>query len=227
MIGSYLRLIALATGFQKGVKSGHHAHELTSIAMESMDAACAVIRITIDQLAPSEHFIDAIDSNFLYVSFSSAYLLNVSGERVFMVFACLLTGRLVQLLRPRFSGYLDLGTKEVILQNVSRVIEILNNHGGSVAQSYAKFLKRLYVPFFFISVCICAKRLHRRMKQSGQDGLSNSQSISRRRSKPIAQHGHGLCYFPYLASGSDELSASVLSWSASGNGLLLEHEYVW
>jgi len=226
MIGSYLRLIALATGFQKGVKSGHHAHELTSIAMESVDAACAVIRITIDQLAPSEHFIDAIDSNFLYVSFSSAYLLNVSGKRVFVVFACLLTGRLVQLLRPRFSGYLDLGTKEVILQNVSRVIEILNDHGGSVAQSYAKFLKRLYVPFS-LYLYICAKRSHRRMKQSGQDGLPNSQSITRRRSKPIAQHGHGLCYLPYLASGSDELSASVLSWSASGNGLLLEHEYVW
>lgn len=74
-ITAYLRLVILADGFQQATKKGLGRD--SDILTLAIDAARTVIDIVINKLFPTGHLRYAMDANFLYVSFASAFLLNV------------------------------------------------------------------------------------------------------------------------------------------------------
>ncbi|KAJ3726150.1 fungal-specific transcription factor domain-containing protein [Lentinula raphanica] len=126
MITAYLRLVVLATGFQDAFKSGLSRD--SGILKRSIDAARTVIQIMVERLYPTGHLKYAMEANFLYVSFSAAYLLN--------------------LLRPKLLPLLDEHTHEEIILTVERLISVLGSEdvaldGRHTPALYSRFLVNL------------------------------------------------------------------------------------
>ncbi|KAJ7470689.1 fungal-specific transcription factor domain-containing protein, partial [Mycena latifolia] len=123
MIAAYLRLVILADGFQYAVKKGLSSD--SDILRLSVDAAQTVIQIALDRLYPSGHLRYAMDANFLYVSFASAFLVN--------------------LLRPKFLPLVKEDTQQNIVRLVSRLINVLRSDsvaldGRHCPALYSRFL---------------------------------------------------------------------------------------
>jgi len=126
MITAYLRLVILATGFQCAFKSGISRE--SGILKRSIDAARTVIQIMVDRLAPTGNLRYAMEANFLYVSFSAAYLLN--------------------LLRPKLLPLIDENTQKEIIVTVKRLIDVLGSKdvaldGRHTPALYSRFLINL------------------------------------------------------------------------------------
>ncbi|KAJ4480604.1 fungal-specific transcription factor domain-containing protein [Lentinula edodes] len=126
MITAYLRLVVLATGFQDAFKSGISRE--SGVLRRSIDAARTVIQIMVDRLYPTGYLKYAMEANFLYVSFSAAYLLN--------------------LLRPKLLPLIDENLQEEIILTVKRLIHVLGSEdvaldGRHTPALYSKFLVNL------------------------------------------------------------------------------------
>ncbi|KAJ3786797.1 fungal-specific transcription factor domain-containing protein [Lentinula aff. detonsa] len=126
MITAYLRLVVLATGFQDAFKLGLSRD--SDILRRSIDAARTVIQIMVERLYQTGYLKYAMDANFLYVSFSAAYLLN--------------------LLRPKLLPLLDENTHEEIIRTVERLINVLRSEdvaldGRHTPALYSRFLINL------------------------------------------------------------------------------------
>ncbi|KAF9069929.1 fungal-specific transcription factor domain-containing protein [Rhodocollybia butyracea] len=126
MITAYLRLVVLAAGFQHAFKSG--ISRKSDILRRSIDAAMTVIQIMVERLFPTGHLKYAMEANFLYVSFSAAYLLN--------------------LLRPKLLPLLDENTHQEIIVTVTRLIEVLGSKEVAMDERhtpalYSRFLVNL------------------------------------------------------------------------------------
>jgi hypothetical protein len=74
-ITAYLRLVILADGFQHATKRGLSRD--SDILRLSIDAARTVIQIALDRLYPTGNLKFAMEANWLYISFASAFLVNV------------------------------------------------------------------------------------------------------------------------------------------------------
>ncbi|KAF5391352.1 hypothetical protein D9757_002023 [Collybiopsis confluens] len=125
-ITSYLRLVILAVGFQHTFKSG--ISRQSGVLKNSIEAAMTVIQIMVERLYPTGHLKYAMEANFLYVSFSAAYLLN--------------------LIRPKLLPLLDENTQEEITLTVKRLIEVLGSSdvaldGRHTPAVYSRFLVNL------------------------------------------------------------------------------------
>ncbi|KAJ4488126.1 fungal-specific transcription factor domain-containing protein [Lentinula aciculospora] len=126
MITAYLRLVILAAGFQDAFKSGISRE--SGIHKRSIDAARTVIEIMVERLYPTGYLKYAMEANFLYVSFSAAYLLN--------------------LLRPKLLPLLDENTQAEIVLTVERLIGVLGSEdvaldGRHTPALYSRFLVNL------------------------------------------------------------------------------------
>ncbi|KAJ6596817.1 fungal-specific transcription factor domain-containing protein [Mycena vulgaris] len=126
MITAYLRLVILADGFQHATKQGLSRD--SDILRLSVDAAQTVIQIALDRLYPTGNLRYAMDANFLYVSFASAFLVN--------------------LLRPKFLPLLKEDTQQNIVRLVSRLIDVLGSDGVALD---GRHTPALYSPVPFLS----------------------------------------------------------------------------
>ena len=72
---AYLRLVVLLAGFQK--MRLEDLSRGSEILIKSVDAARTVIQIANERLYPSGYLRYAMESNFLYMSFAAAFLINV------------------------------------------------------------------------------------------------------------------------------------------------------
>jgi hypothetical protein len=79
MITAYLRLVILADGFQHATKRGLSRD--SDILRLSIDAARTVIQIALNRLYPTGNLKFAMEANWLYISFASAFLVNVRALR--------------------------------------------------------------------------------------------------------------------------------------------------
>jgi len=77
-IASYLRLVVLAIGFQSTANTQGGLCRDSVILLKSIHTAREVIQIMVEHLYPTGNLRFAMDSNFLYVSFAAAFLINVS-----------------------------------------------------------------------------------------------------------------------------------------------------
>jgi len=130
MITAYLRLVILADGFQHATKNGLSRD--SDILRLSIDAAQTVIHIALDKLYPTGNLRYAMDANFLYVSFASAFLIN--------------------LLRPRFLPLVKEDTQRDIVRLVSRLINVLGSDsvaldGRHTPALYSRFLSSLLAKY--------------------------------------------------------------------------------
>ncbi|KIK59748.1 hypothetical protein GYMLUDRAFT_44187 [Collybiopsis luxurians FD-317 M1] len=130
MITAYLRLVILAVGFQQAFKSG--ISRQSEVLKHSIEAAMTVIQIMVERLYPTGHLKYAMEANFLYVSFSAAYLLN--------------------LLRPKLLPLLDENTQEDIIFTVKRLIDVLGStdvalDGRHTPALYSRFLIGLILKY--------------------------------------------------------------------------------
>ncbi|KAK7014927.1 rab-GAP TBC domain-containing protein [Favolaschia claudopus] len=75
MITAYLRLVVLADGFQRITREDLSRD--SDILRLSIDAARAVIHIALNRLYPTGHLRFAMEANWLYISFASAFLQDI------------------------------------------------------------------------------------------------------------------------------------------------------
>ncbi|KAJ7452500.1 fungal-specific transcription factor domain-containing protein [Mycena galericulata] len=130
MIVAYLRLVILADAFQRTTKKGLSRD--SDILLLSIDAARTVIQIALDKLYPTGNLRYAMDTNFLYVSFASAFLVN--------------------LLRPRFLPLVKEETQREIVRLVTRLIDVLGSDGVALdgrhtPALYSRFLSSLLAKY--------------------------------------------------------------------------------
>ncbi|KAJ7046707.1 hypothetical protein C8F04DRAFT_206845 [Mycena alexandri] len=126
MITAYLRLLILADGFQHATKRGLSRD--SDILRLSIDAARTVIQIALDRLYPTGNLKFAMEANWVYISFASAFLVN--------------------LLRPRFLPLLREDTQQDIVRLVTRLISVLASadvalDGRHTPALYSRFLSSL------------------------------------------------------------------------------------
>ncbi|KAJ7774748.1 fungal-specific transcription factor domain-containing protein [Mycena metata] len=126
MITAYLRLLILADGFQHATKQGLSRD--SDILRLSIDAARTVIQIALDRLYPTGNLKFAMEANWVYISFASAFLVN--------------------LLRPRFLPLLREDTQQDIVRLVTRLINVLASadvalDGRHTPALYSRFLSSL------------------------------------------------------------------------------------
>ncbi|KAJ7940711.1 fungal-specific transcription factor domain-containing protein [Mycena leptocephala] len=130
MITAYLRLVILADGFQHATKRGLSRD--SDILRLSIDAARTVIQIALDRLYPTGNLKFAMEANWLYISFASAFLVN--------------------LLRPRFLPLLKADTQQDIVRLVGRLIDVLGSDsvaldGRHTPALYSRFLSSLLAKY--------------------------------------------------------------------------------
>ncbi|KAJ7632544.1 fungal-specific transcription factor domain-containing protein [Roridomyces roridus] len=128
MITAYLRLVILAHAFQYAIKKGLSRN--SEILVLSMEAARKVIYIVLDKLHPTGNLRHAMDANFVYVSFASAFLVN--------------------LLRPQFHALLEDATRKDISVLVRRLIQVLGSDSVGEKHTpalYSRFLSSLLVKY--------------------------------------------------------------------------------
>ncbi|KAJ6502622.1 hypothetical protein C8R45DRAFT_626817 [Mycena sanguinolenta] len=126
MITAYLRLVILADGFQHATKHGLSAN--SDILRLSIDAARTVIQIALDRLYPTGNLKFAMEANWLYISFASAFMVN--------------------LLRPRLLPLVKEDTRKDIVHLVKRLINVLGSDGVALdgrhtPALYSRFLSSL------------------------------------------------------------------------------------
>ncbi|KAJ6630715.1 fungal-specific transcription factor domain-containing protein [Mycena sp. CBHHK59/15] len=130
MIAAYLRLVVLADGFQHATRKGLSRD--SEILRLSIDEARTVIQIVLDRLYPTGNLRYAMDANFLYVSFASAFVVN--------------------LLRPKFLPLVKEETQRDIVHLVSRLIDVLGSDsvaldGRHTPALYSRFLSSLLAKY--------------------------------------------------------------------------------
>ncbi|KAJ6547487.1 fungal-specific transcription factor domain-containing protein [Mycena capillaripes] len=130
MITAYLRLVILADAFQRLNRSGLSRD--SDILRLSIDAARTVIQIALDRLYPTGNLKFAMDANWLYISFASAFLVN--------------------LLRPRFLPLVKEDIQQDIVRLVSRLINVLGSDsvaldGRHTPALYSRFLSSLLAKY--------------------------------------------------------------------------------
>ncbi|KJA20235.1 hypothetical protein HYPSUDRAFT_68639 [Hypholoma sublateritium FD-334 SS-4] len=126
LIVAYLRLVVLLAGFQK--MKLEDLSRGSEILIKSVDAARSVIQIASERLYPSGYLRYAMESNFLYMSFAAAFLIN--------------------LFRPRYLSLLDTTLRQEVIVSVSRLISILGSNdvaldGRHTPAVHSKFLSTL------------------------------------------------------------------------------------
>ncbi|KAJ7685111.1 hypothetical protein DFH06DRAFT_29979 [Mycena polygramma] len=127
MITAYLRLVILADGFQYAATKKGLARD-SDVLRLSIDAARTVIQIALDRLYPTGNLKFAMEANWVYISFASAFLVN--------------------LLRPRFLPLLKDNARRDIVRLVSRLIDVLGSDavaldGRHTPALYSRFLSSL------------------------------------------------------------------------------------
>ncbi|KAF8212315.1 hypothetical protein K438DRAFT_1566839 [Mycena galopus ATCC 62051] len=130
MITAYLRLVVLADSFQRATK--HGLSRDSDILRLSIDAARTVIQIALDRLYPTGNLKFAMESNWLYISFAAAFLVNF--------------------LRPRFLPLVKADTQRDIVRLVSRLINVLGSDGVALdgrhtPALYSRFLSSLLAKY--------------------------------------------------------------------------------
>ncbi|KAJ7905417.1 fungal-specific transcription factor domain-containing protein [Mycena olivaceomarginata] len=130
MITAYLRLVILADGFQHATKRGLSRD--SDILRLSIDAARTVIQIALNRLYPTGNLKFAMEANWLYISFASAFLVN--------------------LLRPRFLPLVKEDTQRDIVCLVSKLIDVLGSDsialdGRHTPALYSRFLSSLLAKY--------------------------------------------------------------------------------
>lgn len=97
----------------------------SEILIKSVDAARSVIQIANERLYPSGYLRYAMESNFLYMSFAAAFLINV---REYISTQLFFAYNRLQLFRPRYLSLLDTTLRQEIVVSVSRLISILGSN---------------------------------------------------------------------------------------------------
>ncbi|KAH6918647.1 hypothetical protein BKA70DRAFT_1366816 [Coprinopsis sp. MPI-PUGE-AT-0042] len=131
LITAYLQLVVLASGFQASLEQGTLAN--SQILSLSIQRAHSVIRILVEDLAPTGYLRYAMDANFLYTAFAASFLVN--------------------LLRPRLSWLLGPMQRQEIFAATSRLIEVL---GSPLVALDAKHTPALYARFLSSSLGRCS-----------------------------------------------------------------------
>lgn len=127
MIAAYLKLVVLSQAFGVAFKSQGLSRDSEMLRC-SLDAARSVIQIMVERMAPTGHLRYAMGSNFLYVSFAAAFLIN--------------------LLRPKFGPLLNEPEKGEVVGTVSNLINVLGSpdiciDGKHAPALYSRFLSTL------------------------------------------------------------------------------------
>ncbi|KAG8879787.1 hypothetical protein FRB97_001393 [Tulasnella sp. 331] len=124
---NYSRLVMYSFGFQQALSRG--TVERGNVFFEAcLDSATNVLRVVIENLAPSGYFRYAADGHFVFAAFACAFLL--------------------KLLRPQFSKIMDPEEQGRTLGYVSKIIKTLGDPAVAVddihtPKLYARFLEGL------------------------------------------------------------------------------------
>ncbi|PPQ75279.1 hypothetical protein CVT26_015270 [Gymnopilus dilepis] len=124
----YLRLVVLTAGFQK--TKADDLKPDSEILLKSIDAARSLIQLTLERLYPTGYLRYAMQTNFVYITFAAAFLIN--------------------LFRPRYSTLINDGLRREIVQLVSRLVMVLGSPDVALDPKhtpalYSRFLSSLMV----------------------------------------------------------------------------------
>lgn len=125
---NYLRLVMLSLGFQQTVKKGNMDGARHGIVKRCLNAACAVLKTVVNDLAPTGYLRYAPDGHFVFSSFASAFL--------------------IKMLRPEHEALLDAEERSQIVELVERLINTLKSPQIAVDERhtpmlYSRFLASL------------------------------------------------------------------------------------
>ncbi|KAF9788176.1 hypothetical protein BJ322DRAFT_1001297 [Thelephora terrestris] len=140
---NYSRLVMHSFGFQCAFEKRVEA-DLRHFYAKCFGAAVSVIRIMIENLAPSGFMLYSPDGHFVFTSFASAFLL--------------------KLLRPEFSWLVEPEDKTKIFDYIGRLIQILNSPDVAIDKKHAP---KLHAKFL-------AGLLMRQHQDSNRDSLSQA-----------------------------------------------------
>ncbi|KAF9030776.1 fungal-specific transcription factor domain-containing protein [Panaeolus papilionaceus] len=126
MISAYLRLVVLLAGFQR-TRAEDLRHD-SEILVKCIDAARSVIQITLQRLYPTGFLRYAMEANFLYLAFATAFLIN--------------------LFRPRYLHLLNQTLRQEIITDVAHLVTILGSDevaldGRHTPALYSRFLSSM------------------------------------------------------------------------------------
>jgi hypothetical protein len=130
---NYLRLVILSLGFQQTLRKGIETiSQGADIVERCIDAASSVVRVVVNDLAPTEYFRYAPDGHFVFASFASAFL--------------------IKLLRPEYKELIDGEHRTRIIGLVESLVDVLKSprnavDGRHTPMLYSRFLAGLLAKY--------------------------------------------------------------------------------